>query len=264
MKKEKGFTLIELLVVIAIIALLMAVLMPALNKVREAAKKTQCAAQQRQYGIATSMYANDNDQSFPFFAPESIGGGVVDSNTMWYGKVGRYMNLTGSAGKGGQATVSQLAKVRRCPSGKRKVDGIDGWSSWIGTNYGGFNFASFPAPAPIVYGRQGATMSDPVQLSKIKKPADWILFLDTVHYFVYTPALEGWRVHEGRDVDKDGKKDSCAGIPEDFNGANPRVHNNGCNITLCDGHVEWISFKELWAYESDGRMIHSYWYNENF
>jgi len=65
MCKRKGFTLIELLMVIAIIALLMAVLMPALNKAKQLARTMVCRSNLRQYGIALSMYLNDNEGYFP-------------------------------------------------------------------------------------------------------------------------------------------------------------------------------------------------------
>jgi prepilin-type N-terminal cleavage/methylation domain-containing protein len=60
-----GFTLIELLVVIAIIAILMAILMPALQRVKEQAREMTCRANLRQYGIAQSMYLDENDYHYP-------------------------------------------------------------------------------------------------------------------------------------------------------------------------------------------------------
>jgi prepilin-type N-terminal cleavage/methylation domain-containing protein len=64
MNKRKGFTLIELLVVIAIIALLMGILMPALNRVRKQARLTACLARLKQWGLAFDLYCQDNNGYF--------------------------------------------------------------------------------------------------------------------------------------------------------------------------------------------------------
>ena len=62
---KKAFTLIELLVVIAIIAVLMGILMPALQRVKEQAREIRCRANLRQYGIVQNMYLNDSDSVYP-------------------------------------------------------------------------------------------------------------------------------------------------------------------------------------------------------
>ena len=61
MRKAKGFTLIELLVVIAIIAVLMAILMPSLNRAREQGKRSGCLNSLKQLTLAWIAYAGDND-----------------------------------------------------------------------------------------------------------------------------------------------------------------------------------------------------------
>ncbi len=63
--EQRGFTLIELLVVIAIIALLMAILMPALQRVRKQAKTVICLSNLKQWGTIFAMYTEDNNGFFP-------------------------------------------------------------------------------------------------------------------------------------------------------------------------------------------------------
>ena len=61
MRNRKGFTLIELLVVVATIALLLAILMPALRKAKDAARRISCGSRLKQWGTAIQMHIGDND-----------------------------------------------------------------------------------------------------------------------------------------------------------------------------------------------------------
>jgi len=77
----RGFTLIELLVAMVIIALLVGLLLPALGRAREEARKTQCRSNLRQIGLAMTMYSNDNAGYYPAAygtgAGDPLGAGTV-------------------------------------------------------------------------------------------------------------------------------------------------------------------------------------------
>ncbi len=77
--RKKGFTLIELLVVIAIIALLMAILMPALRRAKQQTQTIICRSNLKEWGLVFALYAQDNEDSFP----QGYQGNGVSAEDAW-------------------------------------------------------------------------------------------------------------------------------------------------------------------------------------
>ena len=90
MKRRNAFTLVELLVVIGIIALLISILLPALNRAREQAKEVQCLSNLRQIGAALQLFAGEHKNHYPlagllFGPPDATPRGLSDVSMQNYG-----------------------------------------------------------------------------------------------------------------------------------------------------------------------------------
>jgi len=88
-RRRAGFTLIELLVVIAIIAILAAMLLPALARAREKARAINCTSNQKQIALGCLMYADDNREILPRHCYQP---GISGANNSWHRQIFSYIN----------------------------------------------------------------------------------------------------------------------------------------------------------------------------
>jgi len=180
--EQGGFTLIELLVVIAIIAILSAMLLPALAKAKEKAKAAQCMNNFHQIGIATSMYADDNGDKF-----FSNDGGTMPNGGQWYLNPRSTVELLPSDDAaywalGYEQYFAKNQKLFACPDGTV----VDEWREtqvnyshdfWANSTYGVCQYLTRPyTGGGTTY---GTTASGPLKRSSYRSPTSTIFCQDS-------------------------------------------------------------------------------------
>ncbi|HUS72925.1 MAG TPA: prepilin-type N-terminal cleavage/methylation domain-containing protein [Sedimentisphaerales bacterium] len=218
---KRGFTLVELLVVIAIIALLMAMLAPALRKVREQGNDVLCRNNLRQIGLGAELYA----EAWESQIPRGKGGG---SGETWYMLFMPYL---------AQRAIGndyRNVKIFRCPSYPDTEQTVcyvvNGWE--------------FTSDTDMV----GSEVEEPTPLSACRNLASTIYLADN-EYGSWRDIIRkaddpGWR---RCDVWQPGHLPT-SNSEDDTNGrrvARDRHKNKGCNNLYLDWHVEWIAAEKM-------------------
>jgi len=245
-----GFTLIELLVVIAIIAILAAMLLPALAKAKAKGQQTVCLSNLKQWGLAQTMYVGDFNETYPATkiptATPGAPGGYNEDNPLWSDLADFYYLKQGN-----DAWFNALPPYITSPplsayAIQHDTTGIQSFN----TGHNIFQCPSAkidPGVVPTVrvafqYGMNSKALSDLpnapyLKTSMVRSPSTFVLFCEGRTLTTETPFYG--------DSSKAG--DVCK--PQVYTTAFTSRHNLGGSITFGDGHAAWYKYSYVCSNE---------------
>jgi prepilin-type N-terminal cleavage/methylation domain-containing protein/prepilin-type processing-associated H-X9-DG protein len=248
--KTAGFTLIELLVVIAIIAILAALLLPALSRAKESSRRVQCASNLKQWGTAQSMYLDDSQGVFPQttipadppITPPNYNDKAITwldltdiqvMSTMeaatygmnaWFNTLPPYVaskSLWQYSITGASATFNTAPSIFLCPTSATLAVDPSITSGQIVFNYA-MNSKGIPANAPV-----GTVLKQ----TAVIHPAAFVLFSEVRTHTSDTPFYGLGSANQ-----------PLLGSPECYTTRESARHSAGMNISFSDGHVQYYKY----------------------
>ena len=259
--KNKGFTLIELLVVIAIIALLLAIMTPALNKAKEAARGVICATRLRQQALGFVLYCQSNDNRVPAprqYVPNSYPDWNAGGQIFWWNLLVPYLQ---------DFTEVDKSTVYFCPSRKGYyVDVADFGKTRIPdysvNNVGIGDLRGDPTSREYQMWKYGDMeiwrRMVAFKTARIKKPSAYVFTFDWVNFNTGAdPSIEG----EMRLCQYIAYGPTAGYYPDEITEKDFLRHNNGMNFAFVNGHVsnykrDFLGLKIDYAFVVDSGPIH--------
>ena len=220
--KTKSFTLIELLVVIAIIAILAAMLLPALNKARMTALKSSCQGNLKSMGTAVQMYAADHEDTLP-----GLNGLSNYWNAWWKARIAPYMGIPVKVADDWQVWKNQLSSgTFRCPVWRMElITNTAGRPAADNHIYaGGYGYAYYGDTYATGY--QHATRGIFwTKINKVAKPSETLIIGDSADGNISNSGYNCVLYVSG----------NSNGVPD------PDRHDKAFNTLWVDGHVSLLA-----------------------
>lgn len=229
---RQSFTLIELLVVIAIIAILAAILMPALSSARERGRSSGCISNLKSIALAASAYTSDhNDMLFPMaMNVKTWNGSGTNAKYWWCMGLVRMKYLPGSTLYFQTDSPNVVAKSLSCPSEARTRIGTNNeWNSWKGTHFGMANYIG-----RWVYAESMERYFS--KITELKMPSKNAVF-----------------------ADKGNDNSNIFGKTQAEIDASSERHNGKMNMTYADLHVESRDRSTIPDESFDHWQYHPFW-----